>query len=108
MQAETKRKMWLTINIVSFIFFCGIVHHYTSKVNIKYDKIQSMEKQEMKIAEQRLLEEKQCMDKHRWDTTAVNTSRMAIQMQSHRMGKGELAKYVSDYDAVKIVYCSGK
>lgn len=50
----------------------------------------------------------QCMDRHRWDTTAVNTSRMAIQMQSHRMGKGELAKYVSDYDAVKIVYCSGK
>jgi len=50
----------------------------------------------------------QCMDKHRWDTTAVNTSRMAVQMHYHRQGKGELAKYVSDYDAVKIVYCSGK
>ena len=52
--------------------------------------------------------EQQWMDKHRWDTTAVNTSRMAVQMHYHRKGQGELAKYVSDYDAVKIVYCSGK
>lgn len=52
--------------------------------------------------------EQQCMDKHRWDTTAVNTSRMAVQMHYHSKGQGELAKYVSDYDAVKIVYCSGK
>jgi hypothetical protein len=51
--------------------------------------------------------EQQCMDKHRWDTTAVNTSRMAVQMHYHRKGQGELAKYVSDYDAVRIVYCSG-
>lgn len=50
----------------------------------------------------------QCMTKHRWDTTAVNTSRMAVQMHYHSKGQGELAKYVSDYDAVKIVYCSGK
>lgn len=49
----------------------------------------------------------QCMDKHRWDTTAVNTSRMAVQLHFHRKGQGELARYVSDYDAVKIVYCSG-
>lgn len=52
--------------------------------------------------------EQQCMDKHRWDTTAVNTSRLAVEMHYHRQGKGELAKYVSDYDAVKMVYCSGK
>ena len=50
----------------------------------------------------------QCMAKHRWDTTAVNTSRMAVQIHYHNKGQGELAKYVSDYDAVRIVYCSGK
>jgi hypothetical protein len=52
--------------------------------------------------------EQQCMDQHRWDTKAVNTSRLAVQIHYNRIGKGELAKYVSDYDAVKIVYCSGK
>jgi hypothetical protein len=52
--------------------------------------------------------EQQCMDKHRWDTTAVNTSRLAVQMHYHSKGQGELAKYVSDRDAVKMVYCSGK
>jgi hypothetical protein len=52
--------------------------------------------------------EDQCMDKYRWDTTAVNTSRFAVQMHYHNKGKGELAKYVSDRDAVKMVYCSGK
>lgn len=51
--------------------------------------------------------EQACMDKHRWDTTAVNTSRLAVQLHYHQKGKGELAKYVSDYDAVKMVYCSG-
>lgn len=51
--------------------------------------------------------EQECMAKHRWDTTAVNTSRMAVQMHYHKKGQGELAKYVSDYDAVRIVYCSG-
>lgn len=51
--------------------------------------------------------EQLCMDKHRWDTIAVNTSRLAAQIHYNRIGKGELAKYVSDYDAVKILYCSG-
>ena len=50
----------------------------------------------------------ECMDKHRWDTTAVRTSRFAVEMHYHRQGKGELAKYVSDHDAVKMVYCSDK
>ena len=52
--------------------------------------------------------EDQCMDKYRWDTTAVNTSRLAVQIHYHNKGKGELAKHVSDRDAVKMVYCSGK
>ena len=51
---------------------------------------------------------KACMDKHRWDTTAVNTSRLAVAINFERMGKGELARHVSDYDAVKIVYCTPK
>lgn len=50
----------------------------------------------------------QCMNKYRWDTTAVNTSRMAVQMHYHGKGQGELAKHVSDRDAVRMVYCSGK
>ena len=52
--------------------------------------------------------EQACMDKHRWDTTAVNTSRLAVQLHFHQKGQGELARRVSDYDAVKMVYCSGK
>ena len=50
----------------------------------------------------------ECMNKYRWDTTAVRTSRFSVEMAYNRQGKGELAKYVSDYDAVKMVYCSGK
>ena len=49
-----------------------------------------------------------CMSKHRWDTTAINTSRLAVSFNFERMGKGELAKHVSDYDAVKMVYCTPK
>tara|TARA_R110002126_G_scaffold243517_3_gene386937 strand:- start:7801 stop:8055 length:255 start_codon:yes stop_codon:yes gene_type:complete len=52
--------------------------------------------------------EKACMDKHRWDTTAVNTSRLVVEMHFHKKGQGELARRVSDYDAVKMVYCSDK
>ena len=102
MKTETKRKMWLAINIVTFIFLIFMVNKLISK----YDEYQSIKKQESQIVEQRASIEKQCMDKHRWDTTAVNTSRMAVQIHYHRIGKGELARHVSDYDAVKIVYCS--
>ena len=52
--------------------------------------------------------EQACMDQHRWDTTAVNTSRLAVQLHFHQKGQGELARRVSDYDAVRMVYCSGK
>lgn len=52
--------------------------------------------------------EQVCMDKYRWDTTAVNTSRLAVQLHFQQKGQGELARRVSDYDAVKMVYCSGK
>ncbi len=57
-------------------------------------------------AEQRALD--QCMDQHRWDTKSLNTARFAVRLHYERIGKGELAKYVSDYDAVKIVYCGDK
>ena len=52
--------------------------------------------------------EDECISKHRWDTKAVNTSRLVVAVQLNREGKGELAKYISDRDAVKMVYCSGK
>jgi hypothetical protein len=55
-------------------------------------------------AEQRALE--QCMVQHRWDTKSLNTSRLAVRLHYERKSQGELAKYVSDYDAVKMVYCS--
>jgi hypothetical protein len=103
MNAEAKRKMWLTINIVTIIFIIFMVN----KLFSKYNEYQSIKKQETQIAEQKASALDQCMAKHRWDTTAVNTSRMAVQMHYHRKGQGELAKYVSDYDAVRIVYCSG-
>ena len=47
-----------------------------------------------------------CMDRYRWDTTAVNTSRLVVSMHFNKQGKGELAKYVSDREAVELVYCS--
>ena len=48
----------------------------------------------------------ECMEKYRWDTTAVNTSRFVVAMNLNKQGKGELAKYVSDREAVELVYCS--
>ena len=50
--------------------------------------------------------ESQCMEKYRWDTKAVNTSRFAVQLHYEQMGKGQLAKHISDREAVRMVYCS--
>ena len=47
-----------------------------------------------------------CMEQHRWNTTSVNTARFAVQVAYHQQGKGELAKRISDRQAVELVYCS--
>ena len=73
---------------------------------VGYAMTSSLSKTAPVSAEEQALRD--CMDKHRWDTKAVKTSRLVVGIHFEDKGKGELAKYVSDYEAVRMVYCTPK
>ncbi len=52
-----------------------------------------------------LTAKEQCIENNIYDTTALNTSRLAVRIHYENQRKGELAKYVSDREAISMVYC---